>query len=103
MAKRKSTNEMMAERNPLNRPVIKPLDIYHQRAAESGQIEADAKGAEKSIGSDLPEATDTIRPYSTHLRQSQIKGIKLRAVEGDTKDQQILQAAVDEYFLNHPL
>jgi hypothetical protein len=46
---------------------------------------------------------ERLRPYSTYLRQGQVKGIKLRAVERDTKDMQIVQEAIDEYFKNHPL
>jgi hypothetical protein len=118
MAKHKTAKELMAERNPLNRTAVAPVDIYSQPQPTVVQSKEESKPEtqmdkpkivpaltpiEKKKTPVQKETTDVVRPYSTYLRQSQVKGIKRRAVETDVKDQHIVQAAIDEYFACHPL
>jgi hypothetical protein len=116
MAKFKSTKELMAARNPLIRTPVTPVDIYTPPA----QVEAEKpKATQEAINSDsnkendtskepappiaAPKKKDLVRKYSTYLYSSQIKGIRLRAVEHDVNDFAIVQEAIDEYFQKHPL
>lgn len=113
MAKRKTTQELMAERNPLTRTPVTPVDIYSQPlepTKEPAKQEPIATTAEKkapqarSPETPLQKRTsDRVRPYSTYLFQSQVKGIKLRAIEREADDKDIVQEAIGEYFKNHPL
>ncbi len=104
MAKRKSPQELMAERNPLSRQAVEPVDIY----SEPAKSETPVKTAENSPKRTNNTAAKTklkaaTRPYSTYLTDEQVKGIKLRAINGSKKDQHIVQAAIDEYFERHQL
>ncbi|SRR6266568_3798421 len=122
MAKRKTTQELMAQRNPLNhRAAVAPVDIYQQPAPVVEQPETILKpeskkepkatsksGAPKEESSQsVPPSTEvnteTDNPYSTYLYKKQVKGIKLRAIEQGVKDKHVVQQAIDEYFQNHPL
>src|SRR6185437_3566098 len=111
MTKHKTTQELMAERNPLTRASIAPLDIYSQPPEPEPTKEPDhepepATATMKLILAQSPETpsqkntADEVRHYSTYLYKSQIKGIKLRAVEWGRDDKDIAQEAVDEYFNN---
>ena len=118
MAKRLSPQEMMAQRNPLTRSAVSPVDIYNQ-APEQKTIEEKTpnKPIVKSKEEEVqPVKKETARqkavtkkvetadsPYSTYLFKKQVKGIKLRAIEEDVNDKEIVQRAIDEYFKNHPL
>ncbi len=106
----------MAARNPLARKPVEPVDIYTQPVqVEVGKPEAAPEPInsnsknEHSIPKEpapqtaAPKKDDTIRSYSTYLSPSQIKGIKLRAIEQDVNDFAIVQEAIDEYFKKHPL
>lgn len=114
MVKHKTAQELMAERNPLTRMPVTPVDIYSQSPAPAAEPQKKPKPTPsipetKSAQAQLPtippqkKTDDNIRPYSTYLRQSQVKGIKLRAIERDLDDKDIAQEAFDEYFKNHPL
>lgn len=114
MVKRKTAQELMAERNPLARTPVAPVDIYSQ---PSNSIEEPQEKQEPAVAisetqpsqAQSPEAPrqkdakDRERPYSTYLLQSQVKGIKLRAIDRDLDDKDIMQEAVEEYLKNHPL
>jgi hypothetical protein len=101
MAKRKSPQELMAERNPLGRKAVEPVDIY----TKPTETETPVKTAQNS--SQEPKKVTSkekiTRPYSTYLTNEQVKGIKLRAVNSGQKDQHIVQAAIDEYFERNKL
>lgn len=116
MAKHKSPQELMAARNPLVRNPIKPVDIY----APPVQVEVDEpevmqepitstpKSEQSSPKKPVrqmaaPKKDNVARHYSTYLYPSQIKAIKLLAVEHDVDDYAIVQEAIDEYFQKHPL
>lgn len=116
MAKFKSPQDMMAARNPLARKPVEPVDIYSPPIqVEVGKPEATLKpitskakndqGASKEPApqNTTPKKADTVKPYSTYLYSSQIKGIKLRAIEQDVNDFEIVQEAIDEYFKRHLL
>ena len=114
MVKRKTVQELMAERNPLTRTPVAPVDIYNQPPKPVEEPEKKQKptvpGSEtkpiQAKSSEVPlhkRTGDRVRPYSTYLYQSQVKGIKLRAVEQDVNDFAIVQEAIDEYFKKHPL
>ncbi|SRR6266700_7552862 len=116
MVKHKSPQELMAVRNPLTRKGVTPVDIY----APPAQVKIDEpevtqepiasthdnepsppkKPAQQTAD---PVKDDMARHYSTYLSPSQIKGIRLRAVEHDVNDFAIVQEAIDEYFQKHPL
>jgi hypothetical protein len=120
-----STKELMAARNPLARPKVAPVDIYAvtppvaepevksvsakpakevvKPAAKSKARTASSASsrASKAIKSGFTD-DDPVSPYSTYLRKSQVKAIKFRAIERDLKDQNIVQEAIDEYFVRHP-
>ena len=110
MAKHKTVKEMMAERQPLTRKPVEPINIY---STPTKTVETEPKQAKVSPQKSKPAitkdaaaaqaATEPLRPYSTYLYQRQVKGIKLRAVERDINDMDIVQEAVDEYFKSHPL
>ncbi len=112
MVKRKTAQELMAERNPLTRTPVAPVDIYSQPAEPPKEPEGEpepttteAKPAQtKAPDAPLHQGTeDRVRPYSTYLRQSQVKGIQLRAIHRGVNDKDISQEAFDEYFERHPL
>ena len=110
MAKHKSVKEMMAERQPLTRKPVEPVNIYGTPSnVEEAEVKQARVSPQKSKTTTTKDAalaqadTEPLRPYSTYLRQGQVKGIKRRAVEWDIKDMKIVQEAVDEYFKNHPL
>jgi len=117
MVKHKSPQELMAVRNPLARKPVAPVDIYmpsvqveetEKPEATREPITSKAKndqGASKEPAPQTaaPKKADTVRSYSTYLYQSQIKGIKLRAIEQDVNDFAIVQEAIDEYFKKHLL
>lgn len=119
-AKRLSTKELLAQRNPLMRTVVAPVDIYAQVETASREAKKVATQPKKSVKASRPAtktqpktankstqpakktpADDPVNPYSTYLRRSQVKQIKHRAVDMDVKDQHIVQAAIDEYFSRH--
>jgi hypothetical protein len=110
MAKHKTVKEMMAERKPLMRKPVEPVNIYSaQPDTEETEPEQARVFPQKSkttatkVAPVAQDDTEPLRPYSTYLRKGQVKGIKLRAVERDINDMDIVQEAVDEYFKNHPL
>src|SRR5436305_10832502 len=110
MAKHKSPQELMAARNPLERKSITPVDIYTQPIqAEVEEPKASHEptrsnsnqepGTSKVLApqTTTPNKDGVLRKYSTYLSPSQIKGIRLRAVEHDVNDFAIVQEAIDEY------
>src|SRR5205809_7000236 len=110
MVKHKSVKEMMAERKPLLRKPVEPVNIYSAplktEAAEPKPAEVvtqKPKPTARKETKPVHDATEPLRPYSTYLRKGQVKGIKLRAVERDVNDMEIVQEAIDEYFKEHPL
>jgi hypothetical protein len=116
MAKFKSPQELMAIRNPLARKGVEPVDIYAQpMQVEVEQSEATQEPISSSPKNEqtspkklirqtaAPKKDSMARHYSTYLYPSQIKAIKLRAVEHDMDDYAIVQEALDEYFQKHPL
>ena len=109
MAKHKSVSEMMAERKPLARKPVEPVNIYGAPPVETAELEQARVSPKKPRTTTTKAATvahddtEPLRPYSTYLRKGQVKGIKLRAVERDINDIEIVQEAIDEYFKDHPL
>ena len=117
MAKHKSPQELMAVRNPFTRKAVEPVDIYKPPvsvAAEEKPIatteptDSNSKNGQRKSKKLAPQTApsykdEVLRKYSTYLLPSQIKGIRLRAVEHDTDDYAIVQQALDEYFQKHPL
>lgn len=112
MVKHKSVKEMMAERKPLLRKPVEPVNIYTAvsaaKEAEPKQVkvlpqEPKPKTTAAKVATAAQDDAEPLRTYSTYLRKGQIKGIKLRAVERDINDMAIVQEAVDEYFKKHPL
>lgn len=109
MAKHKTVKEMMAERQPLTRKPVEPVNIYTASpVVDAPQVKQAKLPSQKPKPTPTKGAapaqddTEPVRPYSTYLRRGQIKGIKLRAVERDINDMDIVQEAIDEYFKNHP-
>jgi len=110
MANHKSVKEMMAMRQPLARKPIEPVNIYgaqHQavvvKSKPAKTLPQEPKPAVKKVAAAPHNETEPLRPYSTYLHKAQVKGIKLRAVERDINDMEIVQEAIDEYFKSHPL
>lgn len=116
MAKFKSPQDLMAARNPLARKPVEPVDIY------TSPVQVEVEEPETTLEpvnpnpmrervtpkkpipqKAAPKKDDTVKSYSTYLYPSQIKGIKLRAIEQDINDFAIVQEAIDEYFQKHPL
>jgi hypothetical protein len=110
MAKHKTVKEMMAERQPLTRKPVEPVNIYgalpdteETEPKQARVLPQKPKTTSKKVAVDAQDDTGSLRPYSTYLRKGQVKGVKLRAVERDINDMDIVQEAIDEYFKNHPL
>lgn len=118
MAKHKSPQELMAQRNPLNRTAVAPVDIYNQppepvqvtpKTEPKPEVKSDRRITPRVVEKPIAKPTtpkvqdETDSPYSTYLFKKQVKGIKLRAIEEDVNDKEIVQRAIDEYFKNHPL
>ena len=110
MVKHKSVKEMMAERQPLARTPVEPINIYSPLPDKEKPEPKQAKVMPEKSKATTTKATtvtqddtEPLRSYSTYLRKGQVKGIKLRAVERDINDMNIVQEAIDEYFKNHPL
>src|SRR5436305_9182933 len=107
MVKHKSVKEMMAMRQPLARKPVEPVNIY---SAQPQTVTIKLKPAEtapqkpqpalKKVVAVTHDETEPLRPYSTYLHKAQVKGIKLRAVERDINDMEVVQEAIDEYFKN---
>ncbi len=116
MARLKSPQDLMAARNPLARKPVEPVDIYTPPVqVEVGKPETTLEPInshskkehstpkEPAPQTAAPKKDDTVKSYSTYLYPSQIKGIKLRAIEQDVNDFAIVQEAINEYFQKHPL
>ena len=110
MPKHKTVKEMMAERTPLTRKPVEPVNIYSALPKmEENEPKQAITPPQKSKTTTAKGVTvaqadmEPLRHYSTYLRKKQVKGIKLRAVERDINDMEIVQEAIDEYFKNHPL
>ncbi|GCE46263.1 hypothetical protein EI42_03131 [Thermosporothrix hazakensis] len=113
MSKPKSPQELMATRNPLARKPVAPVDIptpteagESETATESTTLApAKQQSIVKKLGAQTTASQDDeiVRPYSTYLTPSQIKGIQFRAVGRGKNDYAIVQEALDEYFEKHPL
>ena len=116
MAKHKSPQDLMAARNPLARKAVEPIDIYTpqvqveveeseatQEPITSVPMNEQSSPKEPAPQTAAPKKDDTVKSYSTYLYPSQIKGIKLRAIEHDVNDFAIVQEAIDEYFQKHHL
>ncbi len=110
MVKHKSVKEMMAERKPLLRKPVEPINIYsappatQETKTEPARVVPQVqKTPAKKETKPAHDSTEPLRPYSTYLRKGQVIGVKLRAVERDVNDMEIVQEAIDEYFKRHPL
>lgn len=110
MVRHKSVKEMLAERQPLVRKPVEPVNIYSPQpnaeevpSKQSEIVPQTSKPKAMKVAPTVQDEAEPLRPYSTYLRKGQVKGIKLRAVERDINDMQIVQEAIDEYFKNHPL
>lgn len=107
MAKHKSIKEMMDEKNTLQRPTVTPVNLYEQpteQATVAGDAKKSTPAAEKGQAKKVKvTADDPVVPYSSYIKKSQLKGIKLRAIDRGVKDKVIVQEALDEYFKKHPL
>jgi hypothetical protein len=112
MVKHKTAQELMAVRNPLMRTPVTPVDIYSQppKPVEESEREQEPTTTEarptQTKSSEVPlhkKTGNRVRPYSTYLYQSQVKGIKLRAIDREIDDKDVVQEAIDEYFKKHPL
>jgi BRCT domain type II-containing protein len=110
MVKHKSVKEMMAERQPLLRKPVEPINIYsaqpetpETKPEQERAVPQPAKPKAQKVTAAAPAEAEPVRPYSTYLHKGQVKGIKLRAVERDVTDMEIVQEAIDEYFKKHPL
>lgn len=116
MAKHKSPQELMAARNPFTRKPVEPVDIYKpsvpveaekpeatQEPIDSNPKNEQSTSKELAPPTAIPNKVGVLRKYSTYLSPSQIKGIRLRAVEHDVNDFAIVQEAIDEYFQKHLL
>jgi hypothetical protein len=77
-------------------PQIDPSLPKAPAMAKQPQIK-NSPAVEKAIAPDRPS-----KRYTTYLFEDQIKQIKIRAATTDKNDQEIVQAAIDEYFKNHP-
>ncbi len=91
MAKPKTTDEMMADRNPLTRP--KPVDIF--AAPQKKQVEVTEEPttpAQQKV--QVQAQADPVVPYGTYLRKSQIVAVKMYAIEKGVHDKQVMQEAV---------
>ena len=110
MVKHKSIKEMMAERKPLLRKPVEPVNIYSAQLITEEPKPEQARVVPQPVKPKAPKVPiaakddmEPLRPYSTYLLKGQVKGIKRRAVERDIKDMDIVQEAIDEYFKHHPL
>jgi hypothetical protein len=121
-SRKPTVDELVASRNPLKRLSIKPVDVYQVRPSVGEEAQSrDAPGTEAATSDEPATATrtpetppsdaeqantgvadDVVVPYSTHIRRSLIRGIKLRAFTTDRKDREIVETALEEYFNNHP-
>jgi len=103
-------------RQPLARKAVEPVDIYRppvQAEAEKPQVTPEPvnsvpKTEQGTPQKPAPQPTtpkkdDALKPYSTYLYPSQVKGVKLRAIEQDVNDFAIVQEAINDYFKKHPL
>ena len=104
--------DMMSKRTPLaQREVVEPVDMYtspqvdkptNQQGGKGSSRQGDNPTSQLTEKSTNPQADKRGRPhvekYTTHLRPETIKAIKLAAVEGDQRDYEIVQQALDAYL-----
>lgn len=104
--------DMMSKRTPLaQREVVEPVDMYTPPQVDNptnpqGGKESSRQGGKPTSQlvekSTSPQVDKRGRPlvekYTTHLRPETIKAIKLAAVEGDRRDYEIVQQALDAYL-----
>jgi hypothetical protein len=137
-AQRKTTHntkpridEVIADRNPLQRLKVTPVDLYQvpqpaageavaiqpqHESSEAGGNRAAMPSASETVGTRTPDTStaatgevearavaeeDVVLPYSTRIRRSLIRAIRVSAFKTTRKDRQIVEAALEEYFENH--
>src|SRR5262245_18695243 len=117
--KKGSVADTIASRNPLNRPrsSVHPTDLYGTEAknAEDELPRQDVSVLTPAVGesdvtatvlkSGTPDAAgdDPIEPYSTYLKRSLKKKLKLGAAVTPKTQQEIVSTAVAEYFERNPV
>ena len=99
MSKQKAKLEAMLEkRNPLletKREAVKPVKLYTKPQVDkttSRQVVKDTKTQT------VKEVKPQVVKYTTHLKPTTIKAIKLLAVQTDRKDYEIVEEAIEEYL-----
>jgi hypothetical protein len=129
--KQPSIRETIADRSPLRRLTVTPVDPYavpqqdptpdkseqetdsttpgsrdsgSQRAASPSPAANSGAADAKGVSDDLVGVKDDpVVQYGTYIRASQRTGIKLRAAITGRDSYAIIQDAIDEYFENHPV
>ena len=84
-------------------PKIEPVDVSQAPAEAPLPPKPESRPQEIRTPAVEGPPKDEVKPYSTYLRPSVIEGIKLRAFKQHVKDKEIVAAALQEYFQNHPL
>lgn len=87
----------------IDRPKTEPVELYQPPAELVSPPKPESRPQEVETPPAQPAPKDEVKPYSTYLRPSLIEGIKLRAFKQHVKDKEIVAAALQEYFENHPL
>lgn len=100
--------DKMASRSPLGprsgREAVVPADMYNQPQTDKTTNPQDDKGTngQHETPTNGVSAGKTTKPqvekYTTHLRRETIKAVKRAALDRDSKDYEIVQAALDAYL-----
>jgi hypothetical protein len=106
MAKHKSVQELMEERNPLkNRRPIGPVDIYSQQPEQADESKTTTTTQELPTPSTKKSTTTQgdLIPFSTYLPKHIVKQLRLRSVVNDGRNYEIVRDALEQYFERNPI
>lgn len=107
MSKNKLQEAMKKRTADAKVKTIKPADIYGVEEPKPVESEEAKPEKEVKIEKKKPTKTETknddLVPYATYIFKNQKKNVKLHAIEQGIKDQEIVRAALEEYFEKHHL
>lgn len=95
--------DAMSARSPLApREAVRPINLYSGGApdvkADETADPATSSQGDMTTNGQVHKTTPPLAKYTTHLRPETIKAVKQAALDGDCKDYQIVQRALDAYL-----
>lgn len=114
MTNKDKLKEMLSKRNPLlttpladtERQAVTPIDFYNptptEEVVKEKSIQVDKTTSTQVVKDTKTQTVKGVKPqvvkYTTHLKPTTIKAIKLLAVQTERKDYEIVGEAIEEYL-----